>query len=124
MHIDHINISGAYAFTRRSKSLLLFCIGFVVGNRPNFSRRGFWLCSEGQALIHLSENNTGIIPGAQNCLDHVSIQTAGLNQFITRLEDLNIDYSAIYNSERDMTQVFFRDPAQVKIEAGFVGEQR
>ena len=94
----------------------------MVGYRPDFARSGYWLYNEGGPIIHLTASDSFIQTTNTGCFDHFAIQTTGLKNVVSRLEELQIEYSVEHLRDIGMTQLFFRDPSGVGVEANFKEE--
>ncbi len=122
MNLDHINISTPYDLLVEVKEFYCDVLGLTEGDRPAFSRRGFWLYSEGSAVIHLIESSSHFPSEKQGYLDHVAFNQTGLADFLQSLEHRAVSYKTSYISSLELTQVFLYDPAGVKLEINFHGE--
>jgi hypothetical protein len=122
MHIDHFNISAPAKLLRKEKKFLCEVFDLIEGERPKLSQNGYWLYSKDKALIHLIESNDHYRNEKQGYLDHVAFQLSGLNKLINTLNILSTEYTIKYSVERDMTQVFFKTPAGIGLEAIFLKE--
>jgi len=122
MHIDHVNISAAPDLLREVRDFYCDVLGLSVGPRPSLSRPGYWLCSEGKAIIHLIES-TDHFPGEkQGCFDHFALQATGLAEVIEKLEASGIRYRLSHLPDAGVSQVFCHDPAGIRVELNFRGE--
>lgn len=122
MQIDHINISAPIDLLRETKDFYCTLFGLAEGHRPNFSRAGFWLYSDGKPLIHLTESNEHFATAKQGYFDHVAFQVTGLEEFLLKLKSLDISYYSDQLFEIGMTQLFFKDPTGTGVEANFLTE--
>jgi len=122
MHIDHFNISAPAKLLIEEKKFLCEVFDLIEGERPKLSKNGYWLYSKDKALIHLIESNDHYRNEKQGYLDHVAFQLSGLNKLINTLKILSTEYSIKYSVERDMTQVFFKTPSGIGLEAIFLKE--
>ncbi len=86
-------------------------------------RRGFWLYEGDAPIIHLSESNQHSANERPGYLDHVAFKLTGLVDLQEKLGGLGVTYTSNYIDELDMTQLFFTDPAGLKLEANFSGER-
>ncbi|MEM7358380.1 MAG: hypothetical protein AAF431_04755 [Pseudomonadota bacterium] len=122
MKIDHINISAPKDDLEQEKQFFSDALGLKEGFRPNFSSNGYWLYSEGKALVHLTESNNHFKNESQGFLDHIAFDMTGSKELIKRLTDLNIPHKIKFLSENSMTQVFFKSPSGIGLEANFLNE--
>ena len=122
MIIDHINICAPAVTIESVKDFYCKLFDLDVGFRPTFSRPGYWLYSDGKPIIHLTESNKHIASLEHGYLDHVAFSHSGLKNIIDKLNSLDVIYSTSYVAVLDVTQVFFKDPAGIKIEVDFKNE--
>ena len=116
MHIDHINIRSSREVLDRVKDFYCLVFGLSDGYRPDFSFHGYWLYSEQNPIIHLSVGEPCHEAAAGGCLDHVAFQVTELEPIVARLDELGVEYRASGLADNSMRQIFFHDPAGVKIE--------
>ena len=116
MHIDHINIRSSRELLDRVKEFYCFVLDLNEGYRPNFSSHGYWLYAEQNPVIHLSVGEACHEAESNGCLDHVAFQVSDLNPVVARLDQLGVEYGSVEVQDISMRQIFFRDPAGVKIE--------
>lgn len=122
MHIDHINISAPGELLREVRDFYCDVLGLATGFRPNFSRPGYWLYSEGKAIIHLIESSDHFPGGKQGCFDHFALQATGLAAVIGKLEASGIHYRLSHLPDAGVSQIFCHDPAGIRVELNFRGE--
>lgn len=122
MNIDHINISAPLPLLEEVRDFYLAVLGLEEGFRPDFGDTGFWLYSGDEALIHLSEGSGKFGVENRGHLDHVAFRTTGLAAMVQRLETMNIEYRSSYIPDIDMSQLFFFDPAGIRVEVNFLNE--
>jgi len=122
LKLDHINIAAPMKLLETVRDFYCEILGFDEGYRPGFSKRGFWLYADDKPLIHLIESDVHQAHEQPGHLDHIAFRSAGLDQLKRRLEANRIEYRTMYNSELNMSQVFFKDPAGTGLEFNFPGE--
>lgn len=122
MQLDHFNIAAPMDLLERVRDFYVDVLGFEEGERPDFSRRGFWLYSEGRPSIHLIESDQHHPARGRVYLDHIAFRSSGLADVRNRLEDHGVDYRISHIPEFEMTQLFFRDPLGTGLEVNFPGE--
>lgn len=122
MHIEHINISAPIELLIKIKEFYCNVFDVEEGFRPKFSSKGYWLYSDGKAVIHLTNSIEHHRNEKQGYFDHVAFQVKGLKLMVDRLNSLGISYTIDYLPEVGMTQLFFKDPSGTGVEANFVGE--
>lgn len=95
-------------------------LGLKPGSRPEFGGLvGYWLYSGEQPIIHLLEdaNRDGTKSGY---FDHVALRCDDLDQVVSRLEALNIEFHRLDMQEMKQTQLFVLDPAGTQLELNFL----
>lgn len=120
--INHINLCAPMPELLEIKDFYEKIFDLVDGDRPAVSRRGFWLYAGDQAVIHLTESDKHQYSDTQGYLDHIAFRVTGLEKMVTSLNDLGVEYTHRYFSDDQVTQLFFKDPAGIRIEANFLHE--
>lgn len=116
MHIDHVNIKATAGLLEKIRDFYCLVLGLEAGPRPAFGERGYWLYAGDKAIIHLSECSEGRAPATQGAFDHFALRVPELSPFIQRLQDAGIEYHESLVPGTGLRQVFFRDPADNKVE--------
>ena len=122
MQLDHINISAPPDLLVEVRDFYCNLLGLAEGFRPMFSRKGFWLYSEGKPIIHLVESIDHHRNEKQGYFDHFALRATGLTKLIAKLDAAGIGYKMSYLAETDLSQVFCKDPAGTGVEINFPGE--
>lgn len=122
MQLDHINISAPIDLLQQVRDFYCAVLGLREGPRPNFSRRGFWLYAGDRPLVHLTESGVRFQSGSQGHLDHVAFRSGNLAGLVERLESSGVSYTKSHLPDSGMTQIFFTDPAGVRVEVNAVDE--
>jgi len=122
MQLDHINISAPPDLLVEVRDFYCNLLGLAEGFRPMFSRKGFWLYSEGKPIIHLVESLDHHRNEKQGYFDHFALRATGLTKLIAKLDAAGIGYKMSYLAETDLSQVFCKDPAGTGVEINFPGE--
>ena len=123
MRLDHFNISVPRELLDQVRDFYRDVLGFEQGERPDFSRRGYWLYSEGCPYVHLIESDDHVRYEQPGYLDHVAFRSSGLGSMTDRLENAGMTYRKSYIPEFNMTQLFFHDPSGTRLEINFPGER-
>lgn len=113
--IDHINITAPDKELNEVKNFYTNVLGFTVGFRPNFSRTGYWLYANNNALLHLTEGASMTIDTGF-ALDHIALRISDLNDAIQTLNANNITYTKSVVPDIGQTQLLFKDPVGLSIE--------
>jgi catechol 2,3-dioxygenase-like lactoylglutathione lyase family enzyme len=98
-------------------------LGLTVGARPKIPAPGYWLYSNGQAIVHLyaigetKEISTGP-------LDHIAFSASDLDQMRKSLTTIGIPYEEAPVPDWPLHQVFLHDPAGLKVELTFSLEKQ
>ena len=122
MKLDHYNIAAPMGLLDRVRDFYVDVLGFEEGTRPDFTRPGYWLYSDGRACVHLIESDRRSLHETQGYLDHIAFRANGLVETRARLDQYGVEYRSSYIAEFNMTQLFFFDPSGTKLEINFPGE--
>ena len=117
--LDHINIAAPADLLADVRDFYVNVLGLQEGARPEFSSPGYWLYAGNDPLIHLSEKDRQPAGGNQGCLDHVAFRGRHRQAMCSRLESAGIGYQQNHVPELSLSQLFFRDPAGVRVEINF-----
>ncbi|MDO8945103.1 MAG: VOC family protein [Desulfobacterales bacterium] len=94
-------------------------LGFMEGQRPNFTVPGAWLYLDGKPVLHIIERHTMPNP-RRGVLDHMAFAGRGLQGFLALLDQRAIAYKVIRAPAPYLTwQVFFEDPNGCAVEVDF-----
>ena len=122
MHLDHVNIAAPAELLAKTRDFYRDVIGLTEGFRPTFSRKGFWLYSDGKPIIHLVESLEHSQNAKKGYFDHFALQATGLEKVIEKLDEAGISFRLSYLAEIDLSQVFCIDPCGIGVEINFPGE--
>ena len=124
--LHHFNITAPAELLGPVRDFYVEVLGLNVGERPDFTREGFWLYSRGEPIVHLTACGDDDVRAkgktGPNFFDHIAFSCQGLIGFIERLKQLNVAYEVVEIASLGQTQVFVRDPAGVGVELNFVNE--
>ncbi|HEX8144135.1 MAG TPA: hypothetical protein VF553_16155 [Pyrinomonadaceae bacterium] len=124
--LNHFNITAPFELLEKVRDFYVQVLGLVVGERPGFRRKGFWLYAGNQPIVHLTACDAGDAradgESASSFFDHVAFSCKGLSVMIERLKRLDIPYELVEIPSRGQVQVFLRDPARVGVELNFADE--
>ncbi len=123
MNLHHINIKGPGELLEQEKEFFCSVLGLQQGHRPDFSSKGYWLCTNNKPIVHLTESKKHFKNEKQGFFDHVAFQSSDLNKFIQHLKERGVDYSVVYLQEIKMSQVFLKSPSGTGIEINFENEK-
>ena len=120
---NHFNIRAPKPLLEDVKNFYLEVIGLTEGFRPDVPIHGYWLYLEDLPVLHLMEWNViAETPKYEKgYLDHVAFSCNGLEEFITKLKNLDVLYK-----RRDFnigggvfTQLEVSDPVGNGVELNF-----
>lgn len=115
---DHYNVTtGDLDRSRRFYSEVL---GLREGERPPFSRPGVWMYVGEQPIVHIS---TGRVAGTRrsDALDHVAFRATDIAGTRATLRARGVYFEEYAVPDRELHQLFLRDPDGVEIELQFSG---
>lgn len=95
-------------------------LGLQVGARPVIPAPGYWLYSEGQAIVHLyaiGERDEGAAP--TGALDHISFTGRGLDATRAHLRSMGVPFDEAPVPGWPLHQLFLHDPTGLKVELTF-----
>jgi catechol 2,3-dioxygenase-like lactoylglutathione lyase family enzyme len=124
-HIDHFNIRTRLADLAAVRDFYVDVLGLVEGPRPRFGFPGYWLYGGAEAaILHLAatlpesaEPISRDKPTGQ--FDHISLKASGLESAKARLKAHGVPFDARPVVGWNMMQVFFTDPAGLRVELTF-----
>jgi catechol 2,3-dioxygenase-like lactoylglutathione lyase family enzyme len=124
-HIDHYNISVRPSDVAPLVKFYTEVLGLTYAARPPFSFPGAWLYGGAEAaILHIAgtqpesaEPMHAEKPTGQ--FNHISLKASGLPSARARLIEHGVKYDEIPVPGWRMTQLFFKDPAGLKIELTF-----
>ena len=119
MQFDHFNISAPEAMVEAVKDFYCDLFDLSVGKRASFKSRGYWLCKQDKAILHLTISNNHFEQDRPGYLDHIAFRMTGRDEFLKQLEQRSIKYDKKYLEDIELTQVFFFDPAGNQLEINF-----
>ena len=91
-------------------------LGLAEGPRPAFSRPGYWLYAGDFPLVHLIESEREPAGEKDGYLDHVAFAGRNLEVLVGKLKSAGIEYDHKHIDELSLDQLFFRDPAGIRVE--------
>jgi len=115
---NHYNITTSDL--ARARRFYADVLGLREGERPPFSRPGAWMYLGNQPILHIS---TGRTPKTQrsDAFDHVAFWATDIEGTRALLRQHNVYFEEYSVPERELHQLFFRDPDGVEIELQFGG---
>jgi len=119
LEVEHINVTTSdLEKTRRFYTEVL---GMSEGARPPFSRPGAWMYLGDRAMVHIS---TGRVPTSQSsdAFDHIAFKANDLLSMRAHLKHCGVAFEEFSVPDRELHQIFIRDPEGMQIELLFSGE--
>jgi catechol-2,3-dioxygenase len=119
--INHYNLRGSWTALEGLRDWYRDTVGLVVGDRPAFNNRGFWLYAGARPVLHLSEENPGEkhpSPG-EGTFDHVAFTCEDFDAMRSRLDSIGIQFRLADVPLTRTRQIFLRDPAGNGVELNF-----
>ena len=117
-------------------------LGFRSGDHPEFGFPVYWLYIGDQDVVHIGKKNHSThqnaylatpsddpsksdgAAGATGSIDHICFNCEGIEDFVARLESMNVDYSERQAHDQSLYQLFFREPINgIKVELNFAAEE-
>lgn len=120
--LHHVNIKAPEELLRECRDFYRDVLGFEEGPRPPFQSRGYWLYADGQAIIHLTEDASRSATDLPSRFDHFALACSGLEAYEARLAILGVEVRRTEVPGTSDAQLFLHDPAGVRIELHFAGE--
>ena len=116
MELDHISISAPQALLDEVKAFYCHVFQLKDGERPDFGIPGYWLYSGDRPIVHLIASDGHVaVPNAH--LDHVAFRATDLVGLEERLARIGCDFHKLEGLQENVVQLFFSDPAGIKLEA-------
>ena len=119
--INHYNIRSTAELMEEIKDFYIDVLGFEVGFRPSFPHDGYWLYSNGKALLHLNILKEAIEPG-ESYFNHIAFTVSELDSYKAKLEERGIEYRSYFIEDVKQHQIFFKDVCGVNIELNYSEE--
>jgi hypothetical protein len=91
------------------------------GYRPAFSFPGYWLCADGDPVVHLIPGHGGSADRMGETIDHAGFRLADHDGMRRKLDGLGIPYSRMELPELGERRLFIRTPTKVLLELVFRG---
>lgn len=121
--INHINIVVTDPQLPEVVAFYEQVLGLTQGVRAVSKRNGAWLYCHGTAIIHLSVVGQPPYAGKDTHFNHVALSCQGVHEWMQHLDRHAIRYDVDYRPAPEMSQLFFYDPAGIRIELNFAGER-
>ena len=124
-HIDHYNIRIKQADMKPLRDFYVNVIGLTEGARPHFKFPGYWLYGGSEAaILHIAAT----LPDSADPMapdkptgqfDHISLKATGQVSARARLTAAGVPFDERPVPGWRMNQIFFTDPAGLKVELTF-----
>lgn len=120
--IDHYNLAAQREMLDELRDFYCDVVGLRVGQRPDFSRFGYWLYAGGRPVLHLSEARNSRETPSDASFDHAAFTCSDLKGMQQRLSQYGVDYRSARVPGTETAQLFFTDPAGNGVELNFENE--
>ena len=120
--IDHYNLAAPREMLDVLRDFYCDVVGLTLGERPDFSKFGYWLYAGGKPILHLSEARTPRETPPDASFDHAAFKCDDFERTEQRLSAKGIDYRFARVPGTAKVQLFFSDPAGNGIELNFDSE--
>ena len=133
-HLEHFLIQSADL--EATKDWYVRVLGMRVGPSPDFRMPVYWLYIGDRDVLHLTVGGANVSEqrlrylGQQSqaiqgsgVVDHVAFRANGLEEMITHLEGLGIEFRERQVDDQGLYQLFLIDPNGVKVELNFAAEE-
>lgn len=119
LEVEHINVTTSDL--EKTRQFYVEVLGMREGERPPFSRPGAWMYLGDRAMVHIS---TGRVPISQNsdAFDHIAFKANDLLSTRAHLKQHGVAFKEFSVPDRELHQLFLRDPEGMQIELLFSGE--
>jgi len=115
----HYNLRAPRPLLDQLRNFYVQVIGLNVGERPAFTRFGYWLYADGKPVLHLAESGAAASPDAHSSFSHAAFECSDLDQTEQLLTRRGIPFRHSLVPETGETQLFLTDPAGNGIELIF-----
>jgi catechol 2,3-dioxygenase-like lactoylglutathione lyase family enzyme len=119
LDVDHVNVTTSDL--ERMRRFYTEVLGLKEGVRPPFTRPGAWMYLGERAVVHIS---TGRVPAGQSsdAFDHIAFKANDLEATRAQLRLHGVAFTEFGVPDRQLHQLFLRDPEGMQIELVFSGE--
>ena len=124
-HIDHYNIRTRPSDLAAVRDFYVDVLGLAEGPRPRFAFPGYWLYGGAEAaILHLAATLPESAPPISRDkptgqFDHIALKATGVEGAKARLQARGVQFDARPVPGWNMMQLFFTDPAGLKVELTF-----
>ena len=130
MPLDRLDRYFVYASDlEQSRRFYADVLELKQGPRPDFDFPGFWFYLEDQPVVHVgnSEFEGGYVTGdgehetsgSTGPVDHIAFRGTDIDDFVSRFDDLGVEYQRREIPDFKLSQLFVKDPEGVTIELNF-----
>jgi catechol 2,3-dioxygenase-like lactoylglutathione lyase family enzyme len=105
-----------------TRNFLEAVLDLTPGYRPAFPFPGYWLCADGEPIVHVIPGRGGRVDRSGETIDHVDFRLGGYDRYRDKPTTLGIRYSPMDLTELDERSIFIRTPTGVLLELVFRGE--
>ena len=90
--IDHYNLAAPRKMLDQLRDFYCDVVGLSLGERPDFSRFGYWLYAGGKPVLHLSETRNTRKTPPDASFDHAAFKCSDFERTERQLSAKGIDY--------------------------------
>ena len=111
-------------------------LGFRVGPAPDFKFPVYWLYLGDRDVLHITTGGKNVsenrkkyvgqdshVSRGTGVIDHVAFRATGLDDMISHLSKLGIDYKERQVDDQGLYQLFLFDPNGLKVELNFANSE-
>ena len=124
-HIDHYNIRLKPADLKEIRDFYVKVLGLTEGARPHFNFPGYWLYGGAEAaILHLAatlpdQADEISLDKPTGQFDHIALKASDVMSARARLNAAGVPFDERPVPGWRMYQIFFKDPAGLKVELTF-----
>jgi len=119
--LNHFTIMAPMELMMQVRDFYVQVLGLEEGYRPDLGFAGYWLCANGDAVVHLMEGDPGGAVHATGTghLDHIAFTATDLDGTESRFKKLGLEYKKSEYPDFNLTQLFIHDPVGLGVEMNF-----
>ena len=129
-HIEHFLLQTESI--EKTRDWYVRVLGMRVGPNPDFKFPVCWLYLGDKDIVHITEGGASVSENRKRyvgqesqathgtgVLDHIAFRATGLNDMLTHLRALKIDFKQRQVDDQGLYQLFMLDPNGIKIELNY-----
>jgi catechol 2,3-dioxygenase-like lactoylglutathione lyase family enzyme len=107
-----------------TRNFLEAVLDLTLGYRPAFPFPGYWLCADGEPIVHVIPGRGGRVDRSGETIDHVDFRLGGYDRYRDKLTTLGIRYSPMDLTELDERRIFTARRQEFCLNWCFEGSRR